>query len=107
MTIQWNAWPEELMQGLLDGAALALLVDGEWLRLDLAGCSKLGDAALQPALPQLPSLQALDLSGCSATASTLRSLPAACPNLAVLRLGAFQCFAWTFVRQHEVSSPCA
>ncbi|KAK9856827.1 hypothetical protein WJX84_002125 [Apatococcus fuscideae] len=74
-------------QGLLDGAALALLVDGEWLRLDVAGCSKLGDAALQPALPQLPSLQALDLSGCSATASTLRSLPAACPNLAVLRLG--------------------
>ncbi len=76
------------MQGLLDGAALALLADEEWLRLDLAGCSMVDDAALKMALPQLPSLQALNLSGCSATATSLRLLPQTCPNLTTLVLGA-------------------
>ena len=78
----------ECMQGLLDGKALELLADREWLRLDLAGCNAVKDAGLRAALPSLSSLQALDLFGCPATTPTLRLLPTTCPNLTLLRLGA-------------------
>ncbi|KAK9842378.1 hypothetical protein WJX84_003049 [Apatococcus fuscideae] len=74
-------------QGLLDGRALGLLADGEWLRLDLAGCKEVDDAGLQAALPSLSSLQALDLTDCPAAAPTLRLLPTTCPHLTLLRLG--------------------
>ncbi|KAK9811345.1 hypothetical protein WJX72_002196 [[Myrmecia] bisecta] len=74
-------------RGVLEDEALKLLVDEgqEWL--DLAGCDRITDAALQQVLPRLANLQAVDLSRTCIGPATLRQLAACCPRVHTLRLG--------------------
>ncbi|KAK9837476.1 hypothetical protein WJX81_005159 [Elliptochloris bilobata] len=72
---------------ILDDAALATLVDGDWTALDVATSAVTHDGLLS-ALRQLPRLRALDLSWCENLGpATLREAARLCPSLETLRVG--------------------
>lgn len=58
-----------------------------WTSLDLTGCVALKASSLLVALPKLPQLRSLDLTGCRVTNYVLQAIPVCCPDLEVLRLG--------------------
>eukprot|EP00884_Botryococcus_braunii_P009892 jgi/Botrbrau1/18904/Bobra.177_2s0061.1 len=77
-------------RGLVRGKFLEAMVEEEWRKLDVSGCSEITGEGLAVVLPRLPELRALDFSGSGVDVEALKDLAACCPHLEVLRLGGEQ-----------------
>ncbi|BDA48539.1 hypothetical protein COCOBI_12-2190 [Coccomyxa sp. Obi] len=73
--------------GMLTDHALLLLLDEDFVSLDLAHARRVTRNSVAEALRQLPLLRALDLSHAAFQPASLASLAQTCPLLEVLRLG--------------------
>ena len=74
-------------QGMLTDHALLLLLDEDFVSLDLAHARGVTRDGVAAALRGLPLLRALDLSHAAFQPASLASLARTCPLLEVLRLG--------------------
>ena len=80
-------WCALTAQGALTDEALSMLVDEDFVSLDLAHASALTHRGISAAVGGLPLLRTLDLSHTAFLPSALPELAETCPLLEILRLG--------------------